>query len=140
MGAFMKLNVMTNPARLAYFILLFVTLLFFYHSTVSKTFEGDTAHWHIEIKPTSLFEGGQVTYEYKGTLSQLNKYRHIELTYNKALRSGHQIIDIKSKNGLTETGFTIVTRRLFSSFTKNIEPSATVVFGKNKETTELARK
>jgi hypothetical protein len=145
MEVFMKSKVITNAVVFAVLILLLGSLLIACYSTSPLTFVGDTAHWHIEINATNMTGNNKeqkviATYKYNGTLTQLNKYKHIELTFNTTAISGGQTIDIPSKNGLTKKQFSVTTSGNGANMSKNTVPTVTIVFGENKETTKLVKK
>jgi hypothetical protein len=88
-------GVMVKGGILILFCLSFLSACY---STTPLTFKGDTAHWQIEIDATNMTGNNKeqkviATYKYRGTLSQLKKYKHLELRFNTTAKSGGQTLD-----------------------------------------------
>ena len=115
-------------------------------STIPLTFTGDTKHWHIEMDTTNSSHNKQneqkvnITFKYKGTIKQLKKYKHLEISYNTTTKSGSQTIN--ASNGLTKKEYSITTSGNGSKITKNSKPEVIIVLGENgkKEKTTLIKK
>lgn len=113
------------------------------YSTSPLTFKGNTAHWQIEMDAKKTSGNNQkiiVTYKYTGSLSQLKKYNHLELSFKTLNKSGGQTIS--SKNGLNKKQYAVTISGNGSQITKNTIPTVTIVLGENgqTETAKLALK
>ena len=109
------------------------------------TFKGNTAHWEIEMHVTNPTLNGDkqditVVYKYKGRLSQLKKYKYLEVSFNALAVGGGETTN--ANNGLDKKVFTTTLSVDGAEIKESTETTATVILGKNgvKETTKLVRK
>jgi hypothetical protein len=123
-------------------ILILISFFILTACSTPITFQGNTAHWKIEINASNAGNNQDVTatFIYKGKLSKLKKYKHLEISFKTPATSGGEKLD--SKNGLNKKQFTVTTSGNGAKITENTIPTATIVLGENgqKETTKLVRK
>lgn len=126
-------------------LILFCVIFLSACQPTALTFKGNSTHWEIEMNVTNPTLNGDkqditVIYKYKGQLSQLQKYKHLELSFNTIGAGGGETIN--TNKGLDKKIFTVTLSVNGVKIKENAVTTATVILGKNglKETTKLVRK